>query len=330
MTALLELEDVWLWLPIDGERRPILRGVDLTLNEGEALGVVGESGSGKSMTIRCIVQLLPKGAEVTGSIRLNGKEINTLSAKELRRIRSREMAMIFQNPRAHINPVLPLGDFLTEGLRFTGTPAKKAYTQATDLLDRVKIADPDRVMRAYPHQVSGGMLQRVMIAAALAASPKVLLADEPTTALDATTQAEVMQILDDLRREQDLAMIFVTHDLELADATCDRTAVMYSGAVVEDQPAEGLLSTAGHPYTKALLAARPALDGDIQRLAAIPGQPLPPYRAGQGCAFADRCSWAIDICTTTRPPLAPHGAGYTACHRADEVQRSGLPAEVLA
>lgn len=326
MTPLLTITDLRLTLPIDGAQRPILRGVDLQLGPGEALGVVGESGSGKSMMIRSIIRLLPDGAQLTGSIEFDGTDLGSLPPGKLGEVRSRDIAMIFQNPRAHINPVRSIGDFLVEGLRHLGRSPDRARKEAVELLEHVQINDPPRVMRSYPHQLSGGMLQRVMIAAALAVRPKLLLADEPTTALDATTQAEVMRIVQDLRREHQLAMIFVTHDLELADATCDRTAVMYAGAVVEEQPADRLLATAGHPYTRALLAARPSLEGDAHRLAAIPGQPLPPYRAGEGyCAFVHRCPWAIDVCRNVRPPLAPHAEGHTACHRADEVLRTGSP-----
>ena len=230
---LLEVTGLSVMLETKGAKRPVLRDVSLTVRPGEALGLVGESGSGKTMTARAIGRLLPPGAEVHGSIRFGGTDIRRLAGAQLRQYRS-QVAMIFQDPRAHINPVRRIGDFMTEALRANlRLPAAQAQRRAANALAQVGIEDAARRLRQYPHQMSGGMLQRVMIAAALLTGPRLLLADEPTTALDVTTQAEVMAILDDLRREVGLGMLFITHDLDLAAAICDRTAVMYAGQIVE-------------------------------------------------------------------------------------------------
>jgi len=223
---LLALTALTVRLDVSGAKRAVLRDVALTVRAGEALGLVGESGSGKSMTARAIDRLLPRGAEVDGTIRFDGRDVNTLAGADLRRYRN-QVAMIFQDPRAHVNPVRRIGDYMTEALRTNlGVPAAEASHRASDMLSQVGIDGGQRRLRQYPHELSGGMLQRVMIAAALLTEPRLLLADEPTTALDVTTQAEVMAILDELRHDFGLAMVFITHDLELAAAICDRTAVM--------------------------------------------------------------------------------------------------------
>ena len=242
------------------------------------------------MTARAIDRLLPRGAEVDGSIRFDGRDVGALAGAELRRYRS-QVAMIFQDPRAHINPVRRIGDFMTEALRTNlGVPAAEARRRAVDMLGQVGIEDGERRLRQYPHQLSGGMLQRVMIAAALLTEPRLLLADEPTTALDVTTQAEVMAILDDLRREFGLAMLFITHDLELAAAICDRTAVMYAGQIVEIRSSALLHDDPLHPYTAALAAARP----DIAQTAAPAARDPRPAAVGvRGAAGRVRVRAAV-------------------------------------
>ncbi len=230
---LLSVSDLTVLLPVEGKQRAVLRDVSLEIHAGEAVGLVGESGSGKSMTARAIDRLLPKGAQVQGEIRLRGSDVTALAGSQLRAYRN-QVAMIFQDPRAHVNPVRRIGDFMTEALRTNlGISPADAARRAADMLAQVGIDDALRRLRQYPHELSGGMLQRVMIAAALLTEPALLLADEPTTALDVTTQAEVMAILDELRSQYGLAMLFITHDLELAAAICDRTIVMYAGQVVE-------------------------------------------------------------------------------------------------
>jgi oligopeptide/dipeptide ABC transporter ATP-binding protein len=230
--------------------------------------------------------------------------------------------MIFQDPRAHTNPVRRVGDFMTEALRTNlAVPAAEASRRAAVMLAQVGIEDGARRLRQYPHQLSGGMLQRVMIAAALLTGPRLLLADEPTTALDVTTQAEVMAILDGLRRESGLAMLFITHDLELAAAICDRTVVMYAGQIVEVRASALLHGDPLHPYTAALAAARPDITQTTRRLRAIPGRPLSAFEAPAGaCAFAPRCAHARDACRTAVPGLAELDGGMSRCVRAPELR----------
>ncbi len=325
---LLEVDALTVRLRVEGVQRAVLRDVSLAVRPGEALGLVGESGSGKSMTARAIDRLLPRGAEVSGQIRFDGADIMTLAGARLRGYRNR-VAMIFQDPRAHVNPVRRIGDFMTEALRTNlDVPAGEAYRRAADMLGQVGIEDGARRLRQYPHELSGGMLQRVMIAAALLTEPKLLLADEPTTALDVTTQAEVMAILDNLRREFGLAMLFITHDLELAAAICDRTAVMYAGQIVEVRESTLLHDDPLHPYTAALAAARPDIAQTAHRLAAIPGRPLSAFEAPEDeCAFAPRCPHARDVCRAATPELIGLDGGLSRCVRAVDLRgrlQSGL------
>ena len=320
MSGLVEIEELEVELPVGGALRPVLLGTSLRIGRGESVGLVGESGSGKSMTARAIARLLPDGAALRGSIRFDGTEVTTLRGAELRAYR-RRIAVVFQDPRAHINPVRSIGDFLTEELRTNeGVPRAAAERRAIELLDVVGIADGARRLKQHPHELSGGLLQRVMIASALLSEPELLLADEPTTALDVTTQSDVMALLDELRRERGLAMLFITHDLELAGAVCDRTAVMYAGQIVEEQSADALYADPLHPYTAALVAARPDIDSTAARLAAIPGRPLSAFEAPPGCAFADRCPFAEDRCRGERPALEQFAAGTVRCLRARELR----------
>ncbi|HEX4087954.1 MAG TPA: ABC transporter ATP-binding protein [Trebonia sp.] len=299
---------------------PVLRDISLSIGPGEALGLVGESGSGKSMTARAIARLLPPGAVVSGSVRFDGRPVLDLAAGDLRRYRS-EVAMIFQDPRAHINPVRRIGDFMTEALRASGVAPREAGRRAADMLEEVGIADGGRRLRQYPHELSGGMLQRVMIGAALLTGPRLLLADEPTTALDVTTQAEVMAILDEPRRSRGLSLLFITHDLELAAAICDRTSVMYAGQIVEDRASDRLHDDPLHPYTAALSAARPDISQTRARLRTIPGRPLSAFEApATGCGFAARCAHAVDECGSSAVPLAELDGGLTRCVRAAELR----------
>ena len=322
MTAggLLELEGVTVRLPVEGTMRQVLQDVSFVIRPGEALGLVGESGSGKSMTARTIDRLLPQGAAVTGRVRFDGREIMTLSGADLKRFRG-EVAMIFQDPRAHTNPVRRIGDFMTEALRTNaGVSTAEASLRAVALLKSVGIDDGERRLRQYPHELSGGLLQRVMIATALLTRPRLLLADEPTTALDVTTQAEVLAILNDLRSELNLAMLFITHNLELAAAICDRTVVMYAGQVVEVRESNKLHDQPLHPYTAALAAARPSIDSTAHRLTAIGGRPLSAFEAPENeCAFTARCPHAAEVCRERRPALTELDGGLTRCARAAEL-----------
>ena len=318
---LLDVRGLSVRLPVRGSMRTVLNDVSLAIRPGEALGLVGESGSGKSMTARAIGRLLPRGAETEGTVRFGGRDVGALAGADLRRLRG-QVAMIFQDPRAHVNPVRRVGDFMTEALRANqGLSAAEARRRAAGMLAQVGIDDGERRLRQYPHELSGGMLQRGMIAAALLTEPLLLLADEPTTALDVTTQAEVMAILDQLRREFGLAMLFITHDLELAAAICDRTAVMYAGQVVEIRTSALLHDDPLHPYTAALAAARPDITQTRARLRAIPGRPLSAFEAPPGqCAFAPRCPHAADGCREQVPALAELDGGVSRCARATELR----------
>ena len=321
MTALLEVDDLTVRLPVEGEMRSVLRDVSFSIEAGSTLGLVGESGSGKSMTVRTIARLLPTGADVRGSVRFDGREVFDLRADALRSYRAKDVAMIFQDARAHTNPVRTIGDFLTEAMCLNDRMSKgAARSRASALLAEVGISDPDRRLRQHPHELSGGLLQRVMIAAAVAARPRLILADEPTTALDVTTQAEVVAVLQSMQREYGMAMLFITHDLELASAACDETIVLYAGQVMEHQASVSLHRDPLHPYTAALVQARPDLDKRVQRLPAIAGQPTTAYEAPDGCPFAPRCGFVEDVCRAGVPPLLQVGGGETRCARMPELR----------
>ena len=255
---MLQLTDVCLSIVAGRSRTEILNNVSLEVGAGEAVGLVGESGSGKSMTLRTVLQIEPPTAEVSGSVLLDGVDVRSLRGEALRRMRASEVSMIAQNPHAVLNPVLPVHRYLTEGMHDAqGLSTAEARSRAGELLEQVGIDGVDRVLNAYPHQLSGGMLQRVVIAGAIAGRPKLMLADEPTTALDVTTQAEVMAILDECRRDLGMAMLYVTHDLDLAAAVCDRINVMKDGRIVETGVPEQLRTNPKHPYTRALMDSRP-------------------------------------------------------------------------
>ena len=319
MPALLEIDRLTVRLPIEGQPRTVLHDVSLALDAGEAVGLVGESGAGKSMTARAVARLLPKRAETEGAIHFAGIDVLAAEGRSLRALRD-DIGIVFQDPRAHVNPVRRIGDFMTEALRTNhGVANDEAQRRSVRLLAEVGVPDGERRLRQYPHELSGGLLQRVMIATALLTEPKLLLADEPTTALDVTTQAEVMAILDELRRERGLALLFITHDLDLAGAVCDRTVVMYAGQVVEQQPSATLHAHPRHPYTAALVGARPDVSSTAPRLTAIPGQPLSAFEAPPGCAFAPRCPLAIDDCRAARPALRELGDATVRCIRAEEL-----------
>ncbi|MER7029114.1 MULTISPECIES: ABC transporter ATP-binding protein [Streptomyces] len=314
----LEIDGLGVELPGDRAARPILAGVGLRVAAGETVGLVGESGSGKSVACRSVLGLLPPGARVTGEVRVAGRDVLTMSRAELTALRTRQVAMVFQDPRACVNPLRRIGDFLTEGLRAAGTPAAAATARAEELLDAVGIRDPRGALRRHPHQFSGGMLQRVVIAAALAAKPALLIADEPTTALDVTTQAEIIALLTRLRAERGTGLLFVTHDLELASAICDRVYVMYAGRIVETRGTDELFDRPRHPYTAGLLACTPRIERDAPPPRPLPGRPLSLAEAPPGCAFATRCAHALPRCSEEPPELAWDGDGLAACHRADE------------
>lgn len=320
MPPLLSVESLGVGLPVNGAVRPVLRDVSLSLQAGESLAIVGESGSGKSMTVRAIDRLLPRGAQVSGGITFDGADVMSLGKADLQRYRG-QVAMVFQDPRAHINPVRTVGDFLTEAVVTNKMMGRReAQQRAVELLAEVGVDRPIQRMRQYPYELSGGLLQRVMIASALLTRPALLLADEPTTALDVTTQSEVMAIINELRIELGMAMIFITHDLDLAAAVCDRTAVMYAGSIVEFNASHDLHSAPLHPYTVALGEARPSLDSRAQRLTVIPGSSMSALEAPEGaCAFSPRCTHSAEACSQGMPALRPLAQGQTRCVRAEEI-----------
>ncbi|WP_042385306.1 ABC transporter ATP-binding protein [Streptacidiphilus melanogenes] len=319
--AALDIRGLRLNLP--GTARPVLDGVDLTVAPRETVALVGESGSGKSLTSRSVLRLLPPGAVAEGRVLVEGRDVLAMNPGELRRLRTHTAAMIFQDPRAATNPLRRIGDFLTESLRLNAqVPAEEATERAVRMLDAVGLGD--HVLRRYPGQLSGGMLQRVMIAAALMGDPTLILADEPTTALDVTTQAEVVGLLDDLRGQFGTGLLFVTHDLGLAAAISDRVYVMYAGRIAETGPAEELFQRPRHPYTRALLDSTPRLTAPRGRLAAIGGQPPSLRQELTGCPFAPRCRLATDVCTERAPALIPVADGnpqphLAACHHSDQL-----------
>ena len=317
--ALLAVEHLNVELPIEGRQEEVLHDVSLAIGAGEALGLVGESGSGKSMTARAIARLLPPGARSTGLMRFAGHDVGALRGADLRRYRG-DVATVFQNPRAHVNPVRTVGDFMTEGLRSAGVGAGDGRRRAVEALAEVGIDDGERRLGQYPHELSGGLLQRVMIAAVLLTEPRLVLADEPTTALDVITQSEVMAILNELRQERGMALLFITHDLDLASAVCDRTAVMYAGQVMEANTSERLHDDPLHPYTAALAAARPDVAARHDRLAAIPGQPVSAFEAPAGCAYAPRCRYVTDACRAEVPAVDEVDGGLVRCIRAVELR----------
>lgn len=314
--GLLDLAGLRVELKTGGRWRTVVQGVSLSLQAGQAAGIVGESGSGKSVTARSIARLLPRGARVDGEVRFDGEPVWAMSQARLRRFRARDLGIIYQDPRAHVNEMHTVGDFLTEGIR--DRPPRERRELAIAALQATGIPDADRRLRQYPHQLSGGLLQRVMIAAAILPGPRLLLADEPTTALDVTTQSEVMAILAEQRHASQLAMIFITHDLDLAAAVTDTIAVMYAGTIVETGPSASMHERARHPYTAGLLAARPQATR-VASLYTIPGRPIAAYESGSGCVFASRCAYAQQRCLEIRPEPRRLGDHVVACHRAEEL-----------
>jgi oligopeptide/dipeptide ABC transporter ATP-binding protein len=320
--ALVEIKNFRLEVPSDDAFKPLVEDVSLTIRTGEALGLVGESGSGKTLTGSAIMRLIPPRARTGGSILFDGESVLEMNTKRLRRYRASEVAIIFQDPRVSINPVRRIGDFLVEALVENNKISnREARLRAIALLAEVGIEDGERRLSQFPHELSGGLLQRVMIAAALLVEPRLLIADEPTTALDVLTQSEVISILDRLRRERGLGMLFITHDLDLAASICDRTAVMYAGRIMEVGAAATLHDHPLHPYSAGLIASRPRIEGLVERLPTIPGRPQSAAQAPSGCPFAPRCAHVEDECRTWSPvPLRRRGGALeVTCRRVDEL-----------
>jgi peptide/nickel transport system ATP-binding protein len=322
VTAVLDVRDLQVTFPTMEGRVSAVRGVDLTLEPGRVLGVVGESGSGKTVTMLATLGLLPGSAEVTGSVRYKGRELLGLAPSDLRKVRGAGIAMIFQDPRTSLNPVQTIGHQIVEGIRIHHPEVrrKEAAKRAVELLGLVGIPQPDRRARDYPHQFSGGMCQRAMIAMAVANDPDVLVADEATTALDVTIQAQILDLLRDIRRDKGVAIVLISHDLGVVAGLADEVAVMYAGRVVERGKVDDVYAQARHPYTRGLLASIPRLtDTDRGPLVSIGGGAPSLLQLPGGCAFHPRCAHERPNCRVDDPRLRPVGPVDAACHYAEEM-----------
>lgn len=301
----------------------VIRAVDdvsLTIHPGESLGLVGESGCGKSMTALSILRLVPDppGKIVGGEIHFQGEDLLQLSEKRMRSVRGKEIAMVFQEPSTSMNPAFTIGNQVREVIRYHQGGGRQVNEKALDVLEMVQIPDPRRVMTQYPHELSGGMLQRVLIAMALSCKPSLLICDEPTTALDVSTQAQIVKLLNELREQMGTTLLFITHDLGVLSWVCTCAAVMYAGSIVEYSDIRTILKNPGHPYTKALIGSTPRLDKDVGSLQVIPGQVPNLARLPSGCKFHPRCPQAKEDCKTGCPPLIETDKGHwTACFFAE-------------
>jgi len=313
--SVLEVESLHVQLPTPNGDVTIVDGVDYAVEAGEVLGVAGESGSGKTISMLALLGLLPERSTVQGTARFEGRDLITMPRRELRDIAGRDLAMVFQDPFTSLHPMLSVGKQLTEHVRrHLHLDRAAADRRAVELLEDVRIPDPEAALRAFPHHFSGGMRQRIAIAIALACRPKLLIADEPTTALDVTVQAGILRLLDRLRREHELAVILITHDLGVLSSIADRVSIFYAGRVVESGAREAVLTHPRHPYTRALLDALPHPEVSKERpLVAIGGSPPAPGRLPSGCAFNPRCAHAVETCRTDVPPLVVAGDRRLAC-----------------
>ncbi|PSK87639.1 oligopeptide transport system ATP-binding protein [Limimaricola soesokkakensis] len=314
--ALLDIEDLRVTFTTgDGEVNAV-NGVSFSVEEGETLAIVGESGSGKSQTAFAAMGLLARNGRATGQIRYDGRNLLELKQKELNRVRSEEIGMIFQDPMTSLNPYMRISEQMAEVLTLhKGMTKRDAIAEATKMLDAVKIPDAKNRITMFPHEFSGGMRQRIMIAMALLCQPRLLIADEPTTALDVTVQAQIMELMAEIRQEFGTAIILITHDLGIVADTCERTLVMYGGQIMETGPTDTLFERPTHPYTLGLLRAVPRIDRDDETLSTIAGEPPDMSRLPKGCPFTPRCAWAHGPCPTVRPELLP-AEGYPELRRA--------------
>jgi oligopeptide/dipeptide ABC transporter ATP-binding protein len=322
MAPLLEVRDLTVSFETRSGVAQAVRGVDFDVSAGETLGIVGESGSGKSVTALAIMGLLAGSAVIRGSIKLLGRELVGLPANELRKVRGRQVGMVFQDPLTSLNPVIPIGKQLVEALRIHDSSISRsaARTRAVELLDMVSIPDARRRLDSYPFELSGGMRQRVMLSMAMSNEPALLIADEPTTALDVTIQAQVLEVMQQLQRDHDVGVILITHDLGVVAGLVKRLLVMYAGRVVEQGDVLDVFDDSGHPYTRGLLACLPRLDRPKFELVPIEGSPPSAAAIPPGCAFHPRCPYAGDRCAVDVPPLERHGVTVSACHYTELVR----------
>lgn len=320
MTPVLSVRDLTLLGRAAEGPRALVKGLSLAVSEGESLALVGESGSGKSLTALAVAGLLPEGEVVVGggSIEFMGRELLAMKAGERRQVAGAGIAMVFQEPMTSLNPVMRIGGQIIEMIRARERVSRRAATaRAAELLAAVRMPEPEARLRAYPHQLSGGQRQRVMIAMALACRPRLLIADEPTTALDVTVQAQILTLLRELQSRLEMAMLFITHDLGVVANIADRVVVVYCGQVAETASVEELFSRPSHPYTRGLLSCIPGRVGEGGSLAAMPGQLPAPGEAFAACRFAPRCPLAGDVCREASPPKVVIGSGHEAhCHHA--------------
>jgi len=315
--TLLNISELRIAFDQRGHTSEVLHGVDLHIARGESIGLVGESGCGKSVTWLGVLGLLGQQARVTGSVKLQGLELLGLSDTELSKVRGRKIAMIFQDPSSSLNPAQRIGAQIAESLILhRGMRGAQAKAEVLALLDHVEIPDAKRRINAYPHELSGGMNQRVMIAMALAGQPDLLIADEPTTALDATVQAQILVLLDTIRRETGMALVTISHDLGVISEISDRVLVMYAGSIVESASSQTLFNEAQHPYSLGLLAAMPLLNAEVHRLTTIRGSLPQTGQRIQGCRFEPRCDFAQENCRASAPALKTIAVGHAlACTR---------------
>ncbi|WP_019122185.1 ABC transporter ATP-binding protein [Brevibacillus massiliensis] len=315
MGKLLEVEDLHVTFQTHGGEVKAVRGVSLALSEGETLAIVGESGCGKSVTAKSIMRLVPEhiGKIKSGSIRLKGRELTTLTEQEMRKIRGKEISMIFQDAMTALNPTITIGEQIMEGIiRHQGISRREAREQAIEILTLVGIANPESRLKQYLHQFSGGMRQRIMIAIALVCKPAILIADEPTTALDVTIQAQIVDLFKQIQKKTGVSIIIITHDLGVVAKIADRVSVMYAGKVVESAPVREIFYNPQHPYTKGLLASMPRLDSDRNMpLTPIPGTPPDLFSPPAGCAFVARCDWALEVCRHHQPAASAFDDQHT-------------------
>ena len=313
--ALLEIENLSVDFPSKNSSMHAVDSVSLSLEAGDVLGIVGESGSGKSVTMMALMGLVPFPGRVTAdTLRFDGHDLLKLSDSERSKLTGKDVAMIFQDPTTSLNPCFSVGFQLAETLQLhLKLDRQAAHRRSIELLEQVGIPAPESRLKDYPHQMSGGMNQRVMIAMAIACNPKLLIADEPTTALDVTIQAQILDLLHGLQKERGMALVLITHNMGVVSEMAQRVAVMYAGQIMEQRSAADLFSRPQHPYTQALMAALPERSDGLTRLATIPGMVPGMYDRPHGCLFAPRCAYAQDACRAQRPPLQARQQGQVRC-----------------